>query len=74
MAHHDPAQTGCYQRRCVSGRSATEAYFVVLGPVLAAHLFLVWLTRTPFGAVISAIKSDETRTRFFGYDVTRMKH
>jgi len=53
--------------------SASETYFLVLGLIFAAYLFLVWLSRTPFGTLMLAIRSNENRTRFFGYDVTSLK-
>jgi urea transport system permease protein len=53
--------------------SATETYFLVLALTFVAYLFLLWLSRTPFGTLMQAIRSNENRTRFFGYDVTSLK-
>jgi urea transport system permease protein len=53
--------------------SANETYFLVLALIFAAYLFLVWLGRTSFGTLMLAIRSNESRTRFFGYDVTSLK-
>jgi urea transport system permease protein len=53
--------------------SGTETYFLVLALTFVAYLFLLWLSRTPFGTLMLAIRSNENRTRFFGYDVTSLK-
>ncbi|UFS73795.1 branched-chain amino acid ABC transporter permease [Tardiphaga sp. 37S4] len=48
-------------------------YYFVLA-VFAVVSFLLWrLVHSPFGRVVKAIKQNETRARFVGYDVWRYK-
>jgi branched-chain amino acid transport system permease protein len=48
-------------------------YYFVLA-VFAVVSFLLWrLVHSPFGRVVMAIKQNETRARFVGYDVWRYK-
>lgn len=47
-------------------------YFALV--VLMVVVILLWLAiRSPFGYVIQAVKQNETRTRFIGYDVRMFK-
>jgi branched-chain amino acid transport system permease protein len=47
-------------------------YFVLV--VFVAVSFLLWrIVHSPFGRVVKAIKQNETRARFVGYDVWRFK-
>lgn len=48
-------------------------YYFVLAIFVAVSLFLWRLVHSPFGRVIKAIKQNETRARFIGYDVWRYK-
>ena len=48
-------------------------YYFVLA-IFAVVSFLLWrLVHSPFGRVVKAIKQNETRARFVGYDVWRYK-
>ena len=53
--------------------SSTETYFLVLGLAGLCYLLLLWLARSAYGTLLSAIRSNEYRTRFFGYDVLSAK-
>jgi branched-chain amino acid transport system permease protein len=48
-------------------------YYFVLAFFVAVSLLLWRLVHSPFGRVLKAIKQNETRTRFVGYDVWRYK-
>ena len=48
-------------------------YFVTVGLVLIALLVATWMTRSPFGRLMIAIRDDEDRVRFAGYDVGMIK-
>lgn len=45
-------------------------YYVVAGFVIAAFFILSRILASPFGAVIEAVRENETRARASGYDVT----
>lgn len=53
--------------------TSIETYFLVLAVVIAAYLLLLWLSRSPFGTLLAAIRSNEARTRFFGYNTMTAK-
>jgi branched-chain amino acid transport system permease protein len=48
-------------------------YYFVLVAFMGVSLLLWRLTHSPFGRVVKAIKQNETRARFIGYDVWRYK-
>lgn len=48
-------------------------YYFVLAIFIMVSLFLWRLVHSPFGRVVKAIKQNETRARFVGYDVWRYK-
>jgi len=50
-----------------------ETFYLML--VVAASVFagLLWIVRSPVGTVLAAIREDDGRTAFFGYDVRRYK-
>jgi branched-chain amino acid transport system permease protein len=48
-------------------------YYFVLVVFWAVSLFLWRLVHSPFGRIVKAIKQNETRARFVGYDVWRYK-
>lgn len=48
-------------------------FYFVLIVFIAVTLFLWRLVNSPFGRVVRAIKQNETRARFVGYDVWRYK-
>jgi urea transport system permease protein len=53
--------------------SSTETYLLVLGLTGLCYLLLLWLTRSAYGTLLAAIRSNENRTRFFGYNVFSAK-
>lgn len=53
--------------------SSIETYFLVLGIVATVYLILLLISRSSFGTLLAAIRSNEDRTRFFGFDVTVAK-
>jgi len=54
-------------------RSNVALYYFVLVVFIAVSLLLWRLVHSPFGRVVKAIKQNETRARFVGYDVWRYK-
>jgi branched-chain amino acid transport system permease protein len=48
-------------------------YYFVLAVFMAVSLLLWRLVHSPFGRIVKAIKQNETRARFVGYDVWRYK-
>ena len=48
-------------------------YYFVLAIFMCVSLLLWRLVHSPFGRVVKAIKQNETRARFVGYDVWRYK-
>lgn len=53
--------------------TSQETYFLILGFLVLAYLLLQWLSRSPFGTLLAAIRSNEDRTRFLGFEVTTAK-
>jgi branched-chain amino acid transport system permease protein len=54
-------------------KSNVALYYFVLAMFVAIS-FLLWrIVHSPFGRVVKAIKQNETRARFVGYDVWRFK-
>jgi branched-chain amino acid transport system permease protein len=54
-------------------KSHVALYYFVLVVFIAVSLLLWRLVHSPFGRVVKAIKQNETRARFVGYDVWRYK-
>jgi urea ABC transporter permease protein UrtC len=50
-----------------------KVYYLLLTVSVACWLLCRYLVRSPFGLVISAIKDNEERTEFFGYDSAYLK-
>jgi len=48
-------------------------YYATVALVIVTMLFASWLTRSPFGRVMVAIRDDEERVRFAGYNVGFIK-
>jgi branched-chain amino acid transport system permease protein len=48
-------------------------YYVVLSAFMIVSVLLWRLVHSPFGRIVKAIKQNETRARFVGYDVWRYK-
>lgn len=58
----------------VADQSTKDAlYFVTAGLVLVAMAVATWMTRSPFGRLMVAIRDDEDRVRFAGYNVAFVK-
>ena len=53
--------------------SNVSLYYFVLAIFMAVSLLLWRLVHSPFGRIVKAIKQNETRARFVGYDVWRYK-
>lgn len=53
--------------------SASEVYFLMLVAALFVFLILSYIVRSPIGTVLAAIRDDDQRTAFFGYNVVRYK-
>ncbi len=51
----------------------TVFYYIVLAVVAAIYFACRWITASPFGKVLLAIKESEQRTRYLGYDTTAYK-
>jgi urea transport system permease protein len=51
----------------------TTYYFIMLGIVLLVYLFCRWLTNSKFGLILEALRENEERMSFFGYDVLKFK-
>lgn len=51
----------------------TLLYYIILGITIASYLFCFRVVRSPFGSILSAIKDNEDRVEFFGYDVPLYK-
>jgi branched-chain amino acid transport system permease protein len=54
-------------------RDNVALYYFVLVVFMLVSLFLWRLVNAPFGRILKAIKQNETRARFVGYDVWRYK-
>ncbi len=48
-------------------------YFILLGAVILVYLFCRWLTSSKYGLILEAVRENEDRMNFFGYNVTRFK-
>ncbi|WP_046866286.1 branched-chain amino acid ABC transporter permease [Microvirga massiliensis] len=57
----------------ISFGSALEVYYVTLGWVVVCLLLLWAYTRTPFGRLTLALRENEQRVRFLGYDTHTTK-
>ena len=53
--------------------STMEVYFLMLGVAFLIFLGLSFFIRSPIGTVLAAIRDNEERTAFFGYDIVRYK-
>jgi branched-chain amino acid transport system permease protein/urea transport system permease protein len=53
--------------------STTEVYFLMLGIGFLVFVALSFIIRSPVGTVLAAIRDNEERTAFFGYDIVRYK-
>src|SRR6266540_1705949 len=57
----------------VMPQSPVMAYYVMLAILFAVLLLLVGVVRSDFGRVLIAIRDNEERARFLGYDVARVQ-
>jgi urea transport system permease protein len=48
-------------------------YYVILAITVGSYIFCYRVVSSPFGSILSAIKDNEERVEFFGYDVARYK-
>lgn len=48
-------------------------YYLTVGALALTFLFATWMTRSPLGRLMIAIRDDEDRVRFAGYNVTKIK-
>lgn len=48
-------------------------YYILLGVVILVYLFCRWLTGSRFGLILEAVRENEDRMSFFGYQVVRFK-
>jgi urea ABC transporter permease protein UrtC len=48
-------------------------YYVILGITAVCYIFCYRVVRSPFGSVLAAIKDNEERAEFFGYNIPRHK-
>ena len=53
---------------------STVDYFLAYGAALAVYALLHWLSRTPFGTVLAAIRDNDRRLAFLGYNVALHKN
>lgn len=53
--------------------TSRETYFLILATLILVYALLQWLSRSPFGTLLAAIRSNEDRTRFLGFEVTTAK-
>ena len=49
-------------------------YYLAFGAALAIYALLQWLSRTPFGTVLAAIRDNDKRMAFLGYNVALHKN
>jgi branched-chain amino acid transport system permease protein/urea transport system permease protein len=52
---------------------ARPSYYALLGLALAVYLGLLWLERSALGTLLRAVRDNETRTAFFGFEVSAHK-
>jgi branched-chain amino acid transport system permease protein/urea transport system permease protein len=53
---------------------STAGYYLAFGAALAVYALLQWLCRTPFGTVLGAIRDNDRRMAFLGYNVALHKN
>jgi urea transport system permease protein len=53
--------------------STNVTYFIVSFAALLVYLLSLWISRSPLGTVLAAIRNHERRTLHFGYDVSLHK-
>jgi branched-chain amino acid transport system permease protein/urea transport system permease protein len=68
-----PPFTAPWHRATDAYMTARETYYLMLIIAVCVFVGLLWLVRSPVGTVLAAIREDDRRTAFFGYDVSRYK-
>jgi urea transport system permease protein len=53
--------------------TARETYYLMLAIAALIFAALLWIVRSPIGTVLAAIRENDRRTAFFGYDVSRYR-
>ncbi|VTU39924.1 leucine/isoleucine/valine transporter permease subunit [Variovorax sp. PBS-H4] len=53
---------------------STAQYLLAFGVALGVYALLRWLSRTPFGTVLAAIRDNDRRAAFLGFDVAMHKN
>ena len=48
-------------------------YYVILGITVGSYIFCYRVVQSPFGSILSAIKDNEERVEFFGYNIAQYK-
>ena len=48
-------------------------YYVILGITVGSYIFCYRVVQSPFGSILSAIKDNEERVEFFGYNISQYK-
>ena len=48
-------------------------YYVILGITVASYIFCYRVVQSPFGSILAAIKDNEDRVEFFGYNIAHYK-
>jgi urea transport system permease protein len=56
-----------------SGSTQLTLYYVTLGFLVGVYLLCYWITSSRFGRLLVAIRDDENRVRFSGYDPAVIK-
>lgn len=70
VAPLDISVPGLFEFQVIAAR---DLYLVVMLTLVAAFLFCWWLTGTPAGRVVRALREDEPRCEALGYPVIRYK-
>jgi urea ABC transporter permease protein UrtC len=52
---------------------STLLYYVILGITVGTYIFCYRVVQSPFGSILSAIKDNEERVEFFGYNIAQYK-
>jgi len=48
-------------------------YYVILGITVGSYIFCYRVVQSPFGSILAAIKDNEDRVEFFGYNIAHYK-
>ena len=56
-----------------SGDTQLALYYITLGFLVGAYLLCYWITSSRFGRLLIAVRDDENRVRFSGYDPAVIK-